>query len=263
MKSVLFGLLLASQAHALKVMIDPGHGGNDAGAFREGVKESDLTLKLAQKLHLLIQKNSAKNSAKDGGLESTLTRDTDVSVGLKERVEMAVAQDCDLFVSLHANASTDPRASGAEFYFQNQLEADQNSFMLAHHENQKSLENSTVIQRKINLESYSADLKNVFLDLMDQARIRSSFELSKHLREEWSGQRKSKSTSIKQAPFHVVSRTPIPSTLVEIGFLTNPNDFHQLQSEAYLQEVAESLYQGLLAYKISTKIPADISVTKQ
>lgn len=236
---------LQLSASPLTVTIDPGHGGVDVGANRDGVNESEITLKISK---LLFEK--LKNSPL---IEGHLTRDSDQTLDLEERVKIAHSQRSDLFLSIHANASPDPRAKGVEFYFQNQLEPNELGGYMAHQENQISRSQTSRTTNSLIRPEWAAPLKAIFFDLLDQSRVKRSFLLSKSLRETWQGTKKSKAHSVKQAPFHVVSRTEVPSTLVEVGFLTNPRDFRALQDEAYLNKVADSLVEGLERYRIQSQ----------
>jgi|GEM_PF-7086893 len=116
MKLLLFSLLFAGGmslpfhfSHALTLAIDAGHGGSDAGATRHGIKESDITLEVARLLHEKLEKESS--------VRSFLTRSSDVSLGLQERVDLAHAHKADLFLSIHVNASSDARRKARNFIF--------------------------------------------------------------------------------------------------------------------------------------------------
>lgn len=242
---LIYSAVFSSSVLAFKVVIDPGHGGSDVGANRDGFHESALTLKVAQMLARKIDQESQ--------IQAHLTRREDVNMGLKERVEVANALGADIFMSIHANASTDSRAQGVEFYFQNQLAASETSAYLAHQETELNRDNLTTEHQRLVNPAWPKHLQTIFFDLMDQSRVRESFLLSKSMRESWAGNRKSKALSLKQAPFQVVSRTQIPSTLVELGFLTNSKDFASLQDDFYLSQIVDSLYAGILDYKKTTR----------
>ena len=94
-----------------RIVIDAGHGGHDPGAQGNGVNESELTLDVATRLTRLLQKQP--------GVEVVMTRDTDVFVPLEERTAIANREGADLFLSIHANASRNPKAHGVETYFLN------------------------------------------------------------------------------------------------------------------------------------------------
>src|ERR1035437_6847281 len=120
-------LPLPTFAASLTVMIDPGHGGRDHGAVKNGVFESNITLNVSRQLRDLLKK--------DRRFQVLLSRDEDTSVSLYRRAVLAKTKKADIFLSIHVNSSPDLRAKGVEFYFQNQLAPDQESMFLAHQEN--------------------------------------------------------------------------------------------------------------------------------
>ena len=229
-------------SHALNVVIDPGHGGSDVGAHRDGFHESKLTLKVSKLLFERLQSDST--------IEAHLTRSEDINLDLESRVEIVEKLNADLVLSIHANSSPDHRAHGVEFYFQNQLNADETSEFLSHHGQSKlTAKKSSPLLNP----AWPDPLKTIFTDLLDQARVKRSFYLSRSLRESWRGNKKAKAHSLKQASFHMVSRTDVPSTLVELGFLTNSKDFSSLKDDAYLERIVDSMVSGLKEYKFNSQ----------
>ncbi len=227
----------------MTVMVDPGHGGVDDGAVRQGRKESEITLNVAKKLHSLL--------AKDRAFKPLLTRDSDRSVSLSERARLAHERKADVFVSIHVNSNPDAKAHGAEFYFQNQLPPDEESMMLAHRENSEDESDKRAPYPYLEKNSYPSDVASIVGDLLDGDRVLRSSQLSKSLKMNWRGSKKSKTNSIRQAPFYVLSQMTVPSSLVELGFITNANDLADLTSEASQQRMAEDIYRGLKSYKES------------
>ncbi|HRO68221.1 MAG TPA: N-acetylmuramoyl-L-alanine amidase, partial [Pseudobdellovibrionaceae bacterium] len=103
--------------------------------------------------------------------------------------------------------------------------------------------------------SRKGDVNAIISDLHRQHRLRSSLRLSELMSKSWKGNDPRKGASIKQAPLYVVSRSSMPSVLVELGFLTNPSESRKLASSAYRQELAERLRDALLTYKIKMGNP--------
>ena len=130
--SLILFVSVIAQANPLYVVIDPGHGGSDAGAVYGDAKESDIALKVSLQLKKLLEK--------DRDFKVSLTREADFNLSLEERVQKAEKQKADIFLSLHANASNDQRAKGVEFYFQNNLPADEEAMYLANLENKMAVE---------------------------------------------------------------------------------------------------------------------------
>lgn len=236
--------LVSPVAMGLTVMIDAGHGGRDRGTERSGLSESAINLKVSQLLYERLKK--------DRRFKPHLTRQNDASISLAQRALAAKAKGADVLVSVHVNSSPDPRAKGAEFYFQNQLASMEESMFLAHQE--ATLETGNGESQPLNYEfvdqrKLTPDVASIVTDLLHGDRIWRSAELAKALKTNWRGTRKSAVNSIRQAPFFIVSQVTIPSSLVEIGFLTNDEDFKALSDQSELARMAEDLYRGLVQYK--------------
>ncbi len=240
-------LLLSLPASALHIMIDPGHGGIDRGAVHGSAKESDLVLKVAQKVQNLL--------SKDSSFKVSMTRTKDQNLSLPARVKMAESVKADLFVSLHANAASDQRARGVEFFFQNNLPPDEESLYLASIENQMlnakdSEDASEDLSRK-------GDVAAIIEDLGRQHRMMSSLKFSQTLTQSWATtENRRNPATIKQAPFYVISKTSMPSVLIEIGFLTNPREAKKLLREDYQDDLAQKIYKALVSYKEKMDNPA-------
>lgn len=225
----------------LHVLLDPGHGGRDHGTTKDGIHEADITLSVSQRLFAHLQKDSR--------FQVELTRDEDRSLKLNERSKMAKDSHADLFLSIHVNSSPDTHARGAEFYFQNQLPPDEESMFLAHRENDAGESDSKQTYDFTEKNSYPSDVNAILTDLLDSDRILRSSQLTKTLKLAWRGTRKGQSHTLRQAPFHVLSQICTPSALVELGFLTNREDFKMLTDPRLQEQMAEDLYQGLIHYQ--------------
>lgn len=227
---------------AMHVIIDPGHGGIDTGTVKKNIKESKTALDVALRLATKLRHS--------GKFRVSLTRETDAQVGLMERVKIAESLHGDILVSIHVNSSTDPRAKGAEFYFQNQLAGDEEAMTLAHRENTEMAAPGEESNNPF-LKNVASNIRPILEDLLDTDRIRQSSLLCKSLKSHWHGNKKRKASSIHQAPFVVVSEVHIPATLVELGFASNPDDYNALTSSEYLDAAAQSLFEGIKAYQES------------
>jgi N-acetylmuramoyl-L-alanine amidase len=238
-------LSLSLHAASLTIMIDPGHGGKDKGTMKNGVFESNITLAVSRALVGLLKK--------DQRFHVLLSREEDTTVSLYRRAQMAKTNRADIFLSIHVNSSPDLRAKGAEFYFQNQLAPDQESMFLAHKENvaEEGEKVEPITYDYLDKNNYAPEVAAILSDLLDGDRVLKSSELSKSLKLNWRGTRKSKNNSVRQAPFYVLNQMRTPSTLVELGFMTNADDYAELNSPATQAKMAEDLYHGLVAYKES------------
>lgn len=235
-------LLLVSQAFAFHVMIDPGHGGNDVGAVQGSQREADLVLKVGKKLHELI--------IQDGQWDVSLTRRQDETVSLQQRVRTAEKSGADLFVSLHANSAPVKTVKGVEIFFENTKAADEDALYLAHLENQSA---PVAEKDSPTPENKQGDLSAILSDLRRQKRQQRSLRLGRLIKKEIRNDEPETSVSIKQAPLYVVSRTAMPAVLVEIGFMTNPQELKALTNEERQGVIAGRIYESLKAYEKSVR----------
>ncbi|CAN5655593.1 hypothetical protein BH10BDE1_BH10BDE1_26820 [soil metagenome] len=251
---------------ARKIVIDAGHGGTDTGASNGRAIESDIALRIAKLVATQLTKK---------GHKIVMTRTKDESVSLEKRAAIANESHGELFVSIHLNSSTDVRAQGKEFYFQNQLAVDEEALFLANRENHEHEDASAPsvnpgqerIQKsglrvaeaarlpEVNIASdlVRADVRNILEDLDRSARIRDSSELAKVLYQEWQSAEASKASrssarGIRQAPFFLVSNIAMPSVLVEVGFLSNVKEGARLQQPEYQTALADALASGIDRY---------------
>ena len=221
-----------------RVVIDPGHGGKDPGATWRGTNEKDIVLDIAKRvreklLHLT-------------GCQALLTRSKDVFVPLEDRTAFANTHDADLFVSIHINAAPSPGLHGIETYFLN-LASDEQSMRVAAREN-------ATTHRSI------SDLQNILNDLMLNSKINESNHLARTLQKNLLNQVRHsfqvQDLKVKQAPFYVLIGARMPAALIEVGFLTNPQEHQRLTSPAYRDQLAEGIAQGIAAYSKELKTAA-------
>jgi N-acetylmuramoyl-L-alanine amidase len=233
------------------IVIDPGHGGSDRGAVYGKAREAEIVLNVAQYLRDLLKT--------DNRFKSTMTRDTDRNLSLQERVDLAHTIKADLFVSLHANAAKDKRARGVEFYFQNHLPADEETLFLAATENQM-LKNTAKTEDEPTMKN---DVLSIVEDLKRQSRMQRSLKLSNKLLSAWEaeGNKPVGPNTIRQAPFFVVSQTKIPSVLIELGFLSNPQEADKLMLSDYQKKIAQRIYKGLINYHESNILSNPLTIS--
>jgi N-acetylmuramoyl-L-alanine amidase len=227
-----------------RVVIDPGHGGHDPGATEGSIVESELVLDVALRLEALLQKS---------GIDVVLTRRANVYVPLEERPAVAVREQADLFLSIHANASQDRRAQGVETYILN-FAPNAQSAALASRENlgsTRTLRDVTDIVRAIALNNRSDESR----DLATQVQATLVEKLSK-------GTGTVRNLGVKQAPFAVLVGTDIPAILAEIGFITNKQDVAMVKTAANRQRIAEALATGITRYQKRLK-PAQVAAAGQ
>lgn len=230
----LFTLALAKP---FLIVIDPGHGGTDAGAVRGSLRESDIALKVSENLQALLN-NSQQ-------FKATLTREADKNISLQDRVKIANTLGADLFLSIHLNATADGKAQGVEFYFQNHLPADEEALFLASTENMAYKD--TTLESNLS-PTKKNDVISIIEDLKRHHRVASSHQLTRKLVQVWAPLQ-SESQDIKQAPFYVVSKAKMPAVLIELGFVSNHKEAERLNNNDYQKLIAQQIFEGLHQYK--------------
>ncbi|MDM7202934.1 MAG: N-acetylmuramoyl-L-alanine amidase, partial [Thermodesulfobacteriaceae bacterium] len=221
-----------------KIMIDPGHGGEDPGAIGpNGLKEKDIVLKLARLVgSKLIQKLP--------GVEIHYTRTQDIFIPLAKRPALANSLKADLFVSLHLNASPDPNAKGIETYYLN-FTTDPESMRVAALENRAN-------------EKGLADLQDLVKAILANTKLNESRMLAEKVQRELVRNLSYYypdivDRGVKYAPFLVLVGTRMPAILVEADFITNPISAERLMQEDYLEKIAEGITKGIVNYVQSLK----------
>lgn len=218
-----------------RIVIDPGHGGHDPGTLAHGSSEAKLVLDVALRLEKLLERE---------GLEVVLTRRTDVFIPLEERTAIANRERADLFLSIHANASRDPKARGIETYYLS-FASNPDAETVAARENATSsggMHNLPSIVRAIALNNKLDESR----DLAGMVQRALSAHLSK-------GADGSRSRGIKKAPFVVLIGAAMPSVLAEIGFITNRTEAGHIKTAPYRQRIAEALRDAVVQYQRSLK----------
>jgi len=214
------------------IVIDPGHGGRDPGAIGpNGTREKDVNLAMAKIVAVALRQQL--------GVKVLLTREDDRYLELRERTEYANRVGADLFISLHANATTGSRAYGVETYFLNLSKTDEAAEVAAR-------ENGMTLQDISNLEA-------ILFDLMANAKINESSRLAAEVQQSLVTGLSSRYSNIrdlgvKQGPFHVLLGATMPSALVESAFITNPREEKRLNSVDYQRHVANAIIQGIKKY---------------
>ena len=218
------------------VMIDPGHGGIDPGAVRDGVNEKDLMLTLSRGL--------AEALVRTGEVQALLTRNEDVFVSLPGRVELAHQAGADLFISLHADALSNGQAQGATIYTLSDEASDAASEQL------ESQHNRADIIAGVDLTGADDQVAKVLIDLARQETAPRHEALASVLIKmiEKSGAPLSKKRR-KQAGFSVLKSADIPSVLIEIGFLSNPRDRANLRDPEWRELMISALVDAIVAWR--------------
>ena len=225
-----------AQSRQRTIVIDPGHGGLDIGAKGQfGAQEKDITLALSFKLKALIEKNL--------NIRVVLTRDKNIDVSLENRAAAANNNDAALFISIHTNGSFRRKAHGAETFFLSLNATDEETRKLAYLEN-----SSSELEGRIAADSQD-DIKMILWDMAQSAYIRQSGLLAQEIQNELNKPPLGiENRGIKQAPFKVLTGVACPAVLVEVAFISNPDEERKLGNEAFQDQVVQALYRGLLGF---------------
>jgi N-acetylmuramoyl-L-alanine amidase len=219
-----------------RIVIDPGHGGHDPGATGKGLTEAALVLDVSLRLEKLL--------AAVEGVEVILTRRTDEFVQLQERTAIANREGADLFLSIHANASSNSLAQGIETYFLN-FATSGAAAAVAARENAASGQPMAALPDLV---------KSIALhNKLDESRDLAVYIQSGLARKLQPSNRNLKNLGVKQAPFVVLIGAAMPSVLAEISFLTNSQDLALVRTPAYRQRIAEGLFDAIRKYQTSLK----------
>jgi len=217
---------------ARRIVIDAGHGGHDPGTIGPGgVQEKDVVLDVALRVERLVRKEL--------GAEVVMTRSTDVFIPLEERTAIANSKGADLFLSIHANSSRNPRAKGIETYFLN-FAADSHAEAVAARENAISaatLKDLQNLVRAITLNS-KVDESRDFAASVQEAMVENMRPHDPEVQDR----------GVHTAPFYVLIGANMPSILAEIAFLSHPEDERRLKKADYRERVAASLLEGVRSY---------------
>jgi N-acetylmuramoyl-L-alanine amidase len=219
-----------------RIVIDAGHGGHDTGTIGpHGLLEKDLCLDVALRLGTMIEERLP-------GAEVVYTRKDDTFVSLEQRTAIANQARADLFISIHANSSHDPKARGIETFYLN-FSTSQDAMEVAAREN-------ALAQTPIH------DLQDMIQKIARNEKIEESKELAGDIQTSLSKKLQQTnhaemSRGVKRAPFVVLIGAEMPSVLTEISFISNPTDEKLLKKTEERDVVAEGLFRGVSSYLAS------------
>lgn len=227
----------APRARAAKrvVAIDAGHGGVDPGTVgTSGIYEKHITLSTARELKKRLEAT--------GRYKVVLTRERDVFIRLRKRVERARKEGAELFLSLHADAIKNKRIRGLSVYTLSERASDKEAALLAEKENKADL------IAGVNLSDEAPEVANILIDLAQ----RETMNQSAHFATGMVGELKREVSLLRNthrfAGFAVLKAPDIPSVLVELGFLSNRQDEKNLRSKAYRAKLARAMVRAIDRY---------------
>jgi N-acetylmuramoyl-L-alanine amidase len=214
-----------------RVVLDAGHGGSDPGATAPELLEKEITLDIGRRLRELLEKN---------GFDVVVTRDSDRTIALRDRAQLANTSKSDIFVSIHVNAlERHTESRGIETYYLGAT-------------NDPSL--TELAARENRVSGYSvSDMRRLLEGVYADARRDESHELASSvqqklfdvLRREDAGL---ENWGVKRAPFLVLVATDMPAVLAEVGCISNEKEAAMLRRPEYRQKIASALFDGIRAY---------------
>ncbi len=224
------------------IVIDAGHGGHDPGCQYGGIKEKEVTLKIALEL-------GKKLSEELSDVKVIFTRKSDEFVTLWDRANIANRNQADLFISIHCNANKNTEVSGTE------------TFAMGLHKAESNLEvsireNDVILMEKNYEERYEGFDPNspethIILSLHQNAYLDKSIDLASRIEKYFVKNKVNTSRGVKQAGFVVLWKTKMPSILIETGFLSNKNDRILLTSSVGVDKITDNITNSLIDFKQS------------
>ena len=228
-------------ARQFTLVIDAGHGGHDAGAKGSFSYEKNINLKMALAFGRYVEKNCPDVTV-------IYTRKTDVFVPLHKRADIANKNRADVFISIHTNALPGGRiARGMETYTMGM---------------RRSNEKLSAAQRENAVITYESDYKEryegydpnspesaIMFEFIHDKNMAKSVELAKHVQKSVCSTANRPDKGVKQDVFLVLRETSMPACLIELGFITTPDEERLLNDDASIDNIARGIYSAFAKYK--------------
>ena len=237
----MLAIAVSMGAKSFTLVIDAGHGGHDAGAIGAFSKEKNINLNVALAFGRYVEQNCPD-------VNVIYTRKTDVFVTLNGRAEIANKAKADLFISIHTNSLPNGRISrGMETYTLGMHRAADN-LEVAKRENQ------VILQEKGYKETYQGFNPNsaesyIIFEFMQDNNMQKSVELAKYVQNNACSMAGRLNKGVKQAGFLVLRATSMPSCLIELGFISTPDEERFLNSADGIDRLARGIYNAFAQYK--------------
>ncbi|MFT5970182.1 MAG: N-acetylmuramoyl-L-alanine amidase [Flavobacteriales bacterium] len=226
-----------------KIIIDAGHGGRDPGNLGTGrykSKEKHITLKVARLLGKYIEENL-------NDVEIIYTREGDTYPKLYERTALANSEKADLFISIHCDAFTKSSVKGSSSFVRGTTISDKNRRVV-------EKENSVILLEEnfeMNYKGFNPNDPSsyIMLSLYQDAFLNNSLLFAEMVQGEFRTRVNRTDRGVKQEPFLVISSVTMPSVLIELGFLTNPDEEDFLNSKQGQDYMASAIFRAFRGYK--------------
>ena len=223
------------------LVIDAGHGGHDAGAVGKITKEKTINLNVALAFGRLVEQNCPD-------VKVIYTRKTDVFIPLHSRADIANKNKADLFISIHTNALPKGHISrGLETYTLGMHRAADN-LDVAKRENEVILYEKDYKQRYQGFDPNSSE-SYIMFEFMQDHNMAQSVELAKFVQRRTCAAANRQNKGVKQAGFLVLRETSMPSCLIELGFISTPDEERFLSSSIGVSQLGYGIYQAFVDYK--------------
>ncbi len=238
---LIFATTLFAAKHRFTLVIDAGHGGHDTGAMGAKSKESNINLNVALKFGKYVENNMPE-------VKVIYTRKTDVFIPLQKRANIANKNNADLFISVHTNALPGGKiARGFESYTLGMHRAKDNLDVAMR-------ENSVISKEQGYKETYKGFDPNssesyIMFEFIQGKNMEKSVELAREIQNRVCADADRPNKGVHQAGFLVLRETSMPSCLLELGFITTPDEEELLNNEERLDKIAEAIYTGFRRYK--------------
>ena len=232
---------MAAGKHKFTLVIDPGHGGHDAGAIGKFSKEKDINLRTALAFGKYVERNC-------GDVKVIYTRKTDVFVELQERAAIANKAKADLFISIHTNALPGKKiARGLETYTLGMHRAADNLEVAKR-------ENSVILMEKDYKKHYEGFDPNssesyIIFEYLQDNNMAKSVELAKLVQSNVCATANRPNKGVKQAGFLVLRKTSMPSCLIELGYISTSDEEKMLNNAFSVDNMAKGIYEAFVKYK--------------
>ncbi len=216
------------------VIVDAGHGGKDPGAIHNSVKEKDLTLEYAKLIYSKLKEILPKE------VSVIMTRDKDIYLSLEERTKIAENtlkkyQGYGIFLSIHMNASINKSKKGIEIYYVSEEAVDSDTRETIALEN--SFISKTEISRIDEIQKIISKIKSV--QLMEESKILSDYIAKGFVNTD---------VKLKGGPFYVIKYIPVPSILIEIGYISNLEDLRKIKSSDFQKSFSDNVAKQVLEF---------------
>ncbi len=226
------------------LVVDPGHGGKDAGAVDNGQKEKDINLAVGRELNQLIKKK-LKN------VDVVMTRDNDTYLTLQERATKANRAKGDLFISIHTNSvdksnKNRTTVNGASVYALG-LHKDDNNMEVARRENSVIELENNYTQRYSGFDP-GKDESYIIFEMAQKKNLHNSLRFAKEAQKQLVNHAGRRDRGVHQAGFWVLWATSMPAVLVELDFICNPTQAAYMGSDKGVKALAESLFEAVKSY---------------